>query len=61
MALNEADVLAGLKEIVEEVAGVPAASIEMGKSFTEAAAAAEAGSAAAYGTFRRPHTESASL
>ena len=35
MALNEADVLAGLKEIVEEVAGVPAASIEMGKSFTE--------------------------
>ncbi|MEY2813202.1 MAG: hypothetical protein RL579_107, partial [Actinomycetota bacterium] len=23
MALNEADVLAGLKEIVEEVAGVP--------------------------------------
>ena len=35
MALNEANVLAGLKEIVEEVAGVPAASIEMGKSFTE--------------------------
>lgn len=35
MALNEADVLAGLKEIVEEVAGVPAASIEMSKSFTE--------------------------
>ena len=35
MALNEADVLAGLKEIVEEVAVVPAASIEMGKSFTE--------------------------
>ena len=35
MALNEADVLAGLKEIVEEVTGVPAASIEMGKSFTE--------------------------
>jgi acyl carrier protein len=35
MALNEADVLAGLKEIVEEVAGVPAASIELGKSFTE--------------------------
>ena len=35
MALNEADVLAGLKEIVEEVAGVPAASIELGKNFTE--------------------------
>ena len=28
MALNQADVLAGLTEIVEEVAGVPAASIE---------------------------------
>ena len=35
MALNEADVLAGLKEIVEEVAGFPAASIELGKNFTE--------------------------
>lgn len=35
MALNEADVLAGLKEIVEEVAGVPAASIDLGKNFTE--------------------------
>lgn len=35
MALNEADVLAGLKEIVEEVAGVPAASVELGKNFTE--------------------------
>ena len=35
MALNHADVLAGLKEIVEEVAGVPAASIELGKNFTE--------------------------
>ena len=35
MTLNEADVLAGLKEIVEEVAGVPAASIELGKNFTE--------------------------
>lgn len=35
MALNEADVLAGLKEIVEEVAGVSAASIELGKNFTE--------------------------
>ena len=35
MALNQADVLAGLKEIVEEVAGVPAALIELGKNFTE--------------------------
>ena len=35
MALNQADVLAGLKEIVEEVAGVPAASAELGKNFTE--------------------------
>ena len=35
MALNQADVLAGLKEIVEEVAGVPAASVELGKNFTE--------------------------
>ena len=35
MALSQADVLAGLKEIVEEVAGVPAASVELGKNFTE--------------------------
>ena len=35
MALAQADVLAGLKEIVQEVAGIPAASIEMGKNFTE--------------------------
>ena len=35
MALSQADVLAGLKEIVEEVAGIPAASIEMDKSFTD--------------------------
>lgn len=35
MALAEADVLAGLKEIVEEVAGVPGSSIEMGKNFTD--------------------------
>ena len=35
MALAAADVLAGLKEIVEEVAGVPAADIELGKNFTE--------------------------
>jgi len=35
MALNQTEVLAGLKEIVEEVAGVPAASIELDKNFTE--------------------------
>ena len=35
MALSQADVLAGLKEIVEEVAGIPAASIELGKNFTD--------------------------
>lgn len=35
MSLSQADVLAGLKEIVEEVAGIPAASIEMGKNFTD--------------------------
>ena len=35
MALSQADVLAGLKEIVEEVAGIPAASIELDKNFTD--------------------------
>ena len=35
MALSPDDVLAGLKQIVEEVAGVPAADIELGKNFTE--------------------------
>jgi len=35
MALSQAEVLAGLKEIVEEVAGIPAASIEMDKNFTD--------------------------
>jgi len=35
MALSQAEVLAGIKEIVEEVAGIPAASIEMDKSFTD--------------------------
>jgi len=35
MALAQADVLAGLKEIVEEVAGIPAASVEMDKNFTD--------------------------
>ena len=35
MALSPADVLAGIKEIVEEVAGIPATSIELGKNFTD--------------------------
>lgn len=35
MALSQAEVLAGIKEIVEEVAGIPAASIEMNKNFTD--------------------------
>ena len=35
MALSQAEVLTGIKEIVEEVAGIPAASIEMDKSFTD--------------------------
>ena len=35
MALSPADVLAGLKEIVEEVAGVSASQIELDKNFTE--------------------------
>ena len=35
MALSPADVLAGLKEIVEEVAGVSASQIELYKNFTE--------------------------
>lgn len=35
MALSQADVLAGLKEIVEEVAGIPAASIELDKNFSD--------------------------
>jgi acyl carrier protein len=35
MALLQAEVLAGIKEIVEEVAGIPAASIEMDKNFTD--------------------------
>ena len=33
--IDAADVLAGLKEIVEEVAGIPAASIELDKNFTD--------------------------
>ncbi len=35
MALTQAEVLVGIKEIVEEVAGIPAASIEMDKNFTD--------------------------
>jgi acyl carrier protein len=35
MALSAADVLAGLREIVEEVAGVSASQIELEKNFTE--------------------------
>ena len=35
MALSPADVLAGLKEIVEEVAGVSASLIELDKNFTD--------------------------
>lgn len=35
MALAQADVLAGLKEIVLEVAGIPAADVELDKNFTE--------------------------
>jgi acyl carrier protein len=35
MALSQAEVLVGIKEIVEEVAGIPAASIEMDKNFTD--------------------------
>ena len=35
MALSQADVLAGLKEIVEEVAGVSASQIELDMNFTD--------------------------
>lgn len=35
MALTQESVLAGIKEIVEEVAGIPASSIEMDKNFTD--------------------------
>jgi acyl carrier protein len=35
MALLPADVLAGLREIVEEVAGVSASQIELDKNFTD--------------------------
>ena len=35
MALTQNEVLAGIREIVEEVAGVSPSDIEMGKSFTD--------------------------
>jgi acyl carrier protein len=35
MALSPDDVLAGLKQIVEEVAGISAADVELSKNFTE--------------------------
>jgi len=35
MALSQSDVLAGLKEIVEEVAGVSPSLIELDKNFTD--------------------------
>jgi acyl carrier protein len=35
MALSQADVLAGLKQIVEEVAGVSPSLIELDKNFTD--------------------------
>ncbi len=35
MALTQNEVLAGIREIVEEVGGVDPATIEMGKSFTD--------------------------
>jgi len=35
MAHSAEEVLAGLAEIVEEVAGIPASSVQMDKSFTD--------------------------
>lgn len=35
MAITEQEVLAGIKEIVEEVAGVPGSDVEMSKNFTD--------------------------
>ena len=35
MALNQDEVLAGIKDIVVEVAGVDASKIEMSKSFSD--------------------------
>jgi acyl carrier protein len=35
MALTQQEILAGLAEIVNEVAGIPAADVQMDKSFTD--------------------------
>ena len=35
MALSQQEILAGLAEIVNEVAGIPAADVQMEKSFTD--------------------------
>lgn len=35
MAQSQSEVLAGLAEIVEEIAGVPAVDVQMNKSFTD--------------------------
>ena len=35
MALTQQEILAGLAEIVNEVAGIPAADVQMEKSFTD--------------------------
>jgi acyl carrier protein len=35
MALTQQEILAGLAEIVNEVAGIPAADVQMAKSFTD--------------------------
>jgi acyl carrier protein len=35
MALSEQEILAGLAEIVNEVAGIPAADVQLDKSFTD--------------------------
>ncbi|MDQ1540615.1 MAG: acyl carrier protein [Actinomycetota bacterium] len=35
MALSQQEILAGLAEIVNEVAGIPAADVQMDKSFTD--------------------------
>jgi acyl carrier protein len=35
MALSQQEILAGLAEIVNEVAGIPASDVQMDKSFTD--------------------------
>ena len=35
MALSQQEILAGLAEIVNEVAGIPAADVQLDKSFTD--------------------------